>query len=164
VSLGITTTPPLGKQTNKYSSLFHLYSFIQLIYYSLFQIQFNILVSFTSEVLSNFKVCSWTTISFCLFGPKFKLRPTKALILIFQVPFCGSTQTSPSLDDKANNPYFMRTQSGVTIGFAVLTLLEKWNVTKYSIVVGSDDISSACMYNYTSEIFTNCFFVYLLFF
>ncbi|KAJ3067403.1 hypothetical protein HDU98_009371 [Podochytrium sp. JEL0797] len=73
----------------------------------------------------------------------------------FQVPFCGSTQQDPSLSDKSNYQYFIRTQNGYDYGDHMLTMLALWNVTKVSIIVGPDTHSSAYGDDISSTIASN---------
>ncbi|KAI8853649.1 hypothetical protein BC829DRAFT_274326 [Chytridium lagenaria] len=53
----------------------------------------------------------------------------------YKIPFCGASQTSLTLSDKFNYPYFFRMQPGTGIGTHVLLLLQRWNVTRVAMVL-----------------------------
>ncbi|KAJ3208762.1 hypothetical protein HDU67_006572 [Dinochytrium kinnereticum] len=61
----------------------------------------------------------------------------------YKIPFCGASQTSLTLSDKYNYPYFFRMQPGTGIGTHVLLLLAQWNVTRVAMMLGPEDRNTA---------------------
>ncbi|KAJ3310760.1 hypothetical protein HDU76_003301 [Blyttiomyces sp. JEL0837] len=68
---------------------------------------------------------------------------TAEVLSYLKVPICGATQTDPTLSDKANYPLFFRTNPAYQIGNHLSKLLTAWNVTRVSVIVATDSISSA---------------------
>ncbi|ORY40002.1 hypothetical protein BCR33DRAFT_740656 [Rhizoclosmatium globosum] len=68
---------------------------------------------------------------------------TAEMLSYFGIPMCGATQTDPSLKDMVNIPYFMRMQNGQDYGESLALLLTAWNVTRLSVVIASDTLSTA---------------------
>jgi ABC-type branched-subunit amino acid transport system substrate-binding protein len=66
---------------------------------------------------------------------------TAQIMSDFNVPFCGATQTDPAFDEKKNYGYFIRMQYGHSMGQAILSLIQKWDIQRYALVVGSDEDS-----------------------
>ncbi|KAJ3193542.1 hypothetical protein HK101_004645 [Irineochytrium annulatum] len=61
----------------------------------------------------------------------------------YKVPFCGAVQTSPTLSDKINYPYFWRMQTLTGIGNHMYQLLSSMGVTRAALVMGTDPKSSS---------------------
>ncbi|KAJ3327550.1 hypothetical protein HDU76_011559 [Blyttiomyces sp. JEL0837] len=61
----------------------------------------------------------------------------------YQIPFCGSDLTSPTLSDKNRYPYFFRMGTGDGFGDYIAQLLQYWKVTRVALVVGFDAWSVA---------------------
>ncbi|KAI9344213.1 periplasmic binding protein-like I [Zopfochytrium polystomum] len=68
---------------------------------------------------------------------------TAEILSYYKVPFCGSTQDDPGLSDKSNFGSFFRTQPASAVGAYFVRLFSVWNVTRVSIIVGSDTFSSS---------------------
>jgi ABC-type branched-subunit amino acid transport system substrate-binding protein len=66
---------------------------------------------------------------------------TAQILSDFNIHFCGSTQTAGTFSDKNNYPYFIRLQPGYALGSAILSLVQQWNIQRYSLVVGYDSSS-----------------------
>ncbi|KAJ3100375.1 hypothetical protein HDU97_002250 [Phlyctochytrium planicorne] len=73
----------------------------------------------------------------------------------YKIPFCGASQTSLTLSDKYNYPYFFRMQPGTGIGNHLLLLLQRWNVTKVAMILGPDDRNTADANDIESTFNTN---------